>query len=67
MKALLPLLYVQTSMHKHLNWPPQWKKEGKDGPAKTFKEKMMEKAQAAAEIVAKKAAEAAEAGGKRSR
>ena len=25
--------------------PPQWKKEGKEGPAKTFKEKMMEKAQ----------------------
>ena len=46
-------------------WPPQWKKEGKDGPAKTFKEKMMEKAQAAAEIAAKKAAEAAEAARKK--
>ena len=48
-------------------WPPQWKKDlfGKDGPAKTFKEKMMEKAQAAAEIAAKKAAEAAEAARKK--
>ena len=41
-------------------WPPQWKKEGKDGPEKTFKEKMMEKAAAAAELAAEKAAAASE-------
>ena len=41
-------------------WPPQWKKDGKDGPEKTFKEKMLEKAAIAADIAAKKAAEAAE-------
>jgi hypothetical protein len=40
-------------------WPPQWKKDGKDGPEKTFKEKMLEKAAIAADIAAKKAAEKA--------
>ena len=60
-------LTVRTNFNAQMSqlWPPQWKKEGKEGPAKTFKEKMMEKAQKAADLAAKKAAQAAEAAKKK--
>ena len=41
-------------------WPPLWKKQGKSGPEKTLKDKMLEKGKALADKAQAKAAEMAQ-------